>query len=78
MVAIRTALKVTRQGYYAWRRRPPNAHAGTFETRKRAALEIFEHIECLYNRARILSALGNLSPTEFEARHMEGAVPRAV
>ena len=78
MVAIRAALKVTRQGYYAWRRRPPNAHAGTFETRERAALEIFEHIEYFYNRARIHSALGNLSPAEFEVRYMEDAATRAM
>ena len=52
-------------------------HARTFETRERAALEIFECIECFYNRARIHSALGNLSPAEFEARNMEGAVKMA-
>ena len=44
-------------------------HARTFETRERAALEIFEYIEAFYNRVRIHSALGNLSPEEFEARH---------
>ena len=53
------------------------AHAGTFETREQAALEIFEHIECFCNRVRIHSALGNLSPAEFEARNMEGAVKMA-
>ena len=42
-----------------------------------AALEIFEYIECFYNRVRIHSALGNLSPEEFEARHTEDAAPRA-
>ncbi|MBM6905984.1 DDE-type integrase/transposase/recombinase, partial [Collinsella tanakaei] len=52
-------------------------HARTFETRERAALEIFEYIECLCNRVRIRSALGNLSPAEFEARNMEGAVKMA-
>nr|WP_275052014.1 IS3 family transposase [Collinsella tanakaei] len=52
-------------------------HARTFETRGRAALEIFECIECFYNRVRIHSALGHLSPEEFEARHMEGAVKMA-
>lgn len=45
-------------------------HARTFETREQAALEIFEYIECFYNRVRIHSALGNLSPAEFEARNM--------
>ena len=53
------------------------AHARTFETREQAALEIFEYIECFYNRVRIHSALGNLSPTEFEARNTEGAVKMA-
>ena len=52
-------------------------HARTFETRDQAALEIFEYIECFYNRIRIHSALGNLSPEEFEAGHTEEAVPRA-
>ena len=52
-------------------------HARTFETREQAALEIFEYIECFYNRARIHSALGNLSPEEFEARHMEEAAEEA-
>ena len=52
-------------------------HARTFETREHAALEIFEYIECFYNRVRIHSALDNLSPEEFEARHMEGAAKTA-
>ena len=30
------------------------------------ALGIFEHIEVVYNRARIHSALGYMSPAEFE------------
>ncbi len=41
-------------------------HARTFESRDQAALEIFEYIECSCNRARTHSALGNLSPEEFE------------
>ena len=52
-------------------------HARTFESRERAALEIFECIECFYNRARIHSALGNLSPEEFEARHAKEAASAA-
>ena len=52
-------------------------HARTFETRDQAALEIFEYIECSCNRVRIHSALGNLSPEGFEARHMEGAAKTA-
>lgn len=52
-------------------------HARAFETREQAALEIFDYIECFYNRKRIHSALGNPSPEEFEARHTEDAAPRA-
>ncbi|WP_417046474.1 transposase [Enorma massiliensis] len=52
-------------------------HARTFETRERAALKIFDYIEAFYNRVRIHSALGNLSPEEFEARHMEEAAAAA-
>ena len=37
-------------------------HARTFESRERAALEIVEYIECLYDRVRTHSALGHLSP----------------
>lgn len=42
------------------------AHARTYGTRDEAALDIFEYIEVIYNRARIRSALGDLSPAEFE------------
>ena len=51
--------------------------ARTTGTREQAALEIFEYIEAFYNRVRIHSALGNLSPEEFEARHMEEAALEA-
>ena len=46
-------------------------HARTFETREQAALEIFDYIECFYNRLRIHSALDWLSPEEFENRYYE-------
>ena len=52
-------------------------HARTFESRERAALEIFEYIECLYDRVRTRSALGYLSPEEFEARNRKGAAVAA-
>ena len=52
-------------------------HARTFETREQAALEIFDYIGCFHNRRRIHSALGHLSPEEFEARHTEDAAPMA-
>lgn len=51
--------------------------ARTFETRDQAALEMFDYIECFCNRARIRSALGNLSPEEFEARHAQEAASAA-
>ncbi len=41
-------------------------HLSTFSTRKQAKLEIFEYIECFYNRKRIHSTLGYLSPDQFE------------
>ena len=41
-------------------------HARTCATREEAALDLFEYIEVVYNRARIHSALGYLSPTELE------------
>ena len=37
-------------------------HARTFEGREQAALEIFEYIECFYNRVRTRSAIGWMSP----------------
>ena len=52
-------------------------HARTFESRERAALEIVEYIECLYDRVRTHSALGYLSPEEFEARNRKGAAVAA-
>ena len=52
-------------------------HARTFESREQAALEIFEYIECFYNRVRTHSALGYLSPEEFEARNRKGAAKAA-
>ena len=52
-------------------------HARTFESREQAALEIFEYIECFYNRVRTRSALGYLSPEEFEARNRKGAAVAA-
>ena len=57
--------------------RAERVHARTFETRERASLGIFECIEAFCNRARIHSALGNLGPAEFEARHREGAALNA-
>lgn len=41
-----------------------------FETRQEAELKVFAYIEAFYNRKRRHSALGYLSPTEFEAREL--------
>lgn len=44
----------------------------TFETREQARLEIFECIESFCNRLRMHSALGFMSPMEFEESMGEG------
>lgn len=49
-------------------------HRQTFKTRDDARLEIFDYIETFYNKLRIHSALGNLSPIEFEAMMQERAI----
>jgi putative transposase len=43
-------------------------HRRIFKTRHEAKLEIFDYIECFYNRERIHSSLDYLSPLEFEAK----------
>ena len=47
-------------------------HARACATRDEAALDIFERIEVVYNRARIHSALGYISPAECEEAHWPG------
>ena len=41
-------------------------HARTYATREEAALDLFEYIEVVDNRARTHSALGYLSPAEIK------------
>lgn len=41
-------------------------HARVYDSREEAELDLFEYIECIYNRVRIHSALGYMSPVEFE------------
>ncbi len=43
-------------------------HRYIFKTREEAKQKIFEYIEIYYNRRRTHSALGYLSPFEFENR----------
>ena len=50
-------------------------HARTCDDRERAALEVFEYIGCFYNRLRIHSALGHMSPCEFEEAHTDRPLP---
>jgi transposase InsO family protein len=50
-------------------------HRQTFKTRDDARLEIFDYIEAFYNKLRIHSALGILSPVEHEAMMQREAVP---
>ena len=47
------------------------------EGRGQAALEIFERIERLYNRVGIHSAIGWMSPADYEARMPEKAAEAA-
>lgn len=52
-------------------------HARVFDSREQAALEIFDYIECFYNRLRIHSAIGWVSPVEFERMHEGKGLPEA-
>jgi putative transposase len=42
---------------------------GRFTTRREAKLAVFDYLETFYNPRRRHSALGNISPAAFEARH---------
>jgi putative transposase len=43
--------------------------AGRFESRREAKLAVFDYLEAFYNPRRRHSALGQISPAQFEARH---------
>jgi transposase InsO family protein len=43
-------------------------HRETYKTRKEAEMSIFEYIEIFYNRSQLHSALGYVSPAEFEEK----------
>jgi transposase len=49
-------------------------HRSVFRSHQEARTAVFDHVECFYNRAQRHSALGYLSPAEFERRHAELAV----
>lgn len=42
-----------------------------FRTRSEARLAIFDFVEAFYNRERLHSSIGQLSPVEFERRFQE-------
>ena len=42
-------------------------HRQQYKTREEARRDIFEYIELFYNRCRLHSSLGYLSPAQFEA-----------
>lgn len=48
-----------------------------YQTRRAAALSIFEYIEAFYNRKRLHSTLNYMSPEEFEHQFMESRVKSA-
>ena len=43
-------------------------HHRRYQTRKQARREVFEYSEVFYNRPRLHSSLGYLSPAAFEAQ----------
>ena len=45
-------------------------HGERFVTREMAKAQVFEYIEVYYNRRRLHSRLGYLSPETYEARQM--------
>jgi putative transposase len=45
-------------------------HGERFVTREQTRAQVFEYIEVYYNRKRLHSTLGYLSPVAFEARQV--------
>jgi transposase InsO family protein len=50
---------------------PSLVHTRTWPTRQAARTAIYEYLEVFYNRRRRHSALGYLSPTEYERRYQQ-------
>lgn len=46
-----------------------------FATREAARMRLFWYIECFYNTRRRHSALGYLSPADYEKQHLQEAIP---
>jgi transposase InsO family protein len=44
-------------------------HRSSWPTRQELCTVVFDYIECFYDPARLHSALGYLSPVEYEQRH---------
>ncbi|QJW90828.1 IS3 family transposase [Spirosoma taeanense] len=42
---------------------------GVFRSLEDARIELFDYIECYYNRKRRHSSLGNISPEQFEQNY---------
>ena len=66
-------LQVSPSGYNAWRSRPESQkviliHQRRWATREEAKRDLFGYIEAYYNRQRIHSALGYLTPEQAERK----------
>ena len=48
-----------------------------YQTRREARTSIFWYIEVFYNRSRLHSTLGYLTPTDFEAQYMQHQVQKS-
>jgi putative transposase len=49
----------------------------TWTDRETASLAISEYIQVFYNRKRLHSTLGYVSPVDYEQRHQRGEAARA-
>ena len=61
------------ESFFATLKRELEGCEAGFETRQEARRELFEYIEIFYNRERRHSALGYLSPTQFERSALQRA-----